>query len=78
MGNDRFQRAKTCSARQLTGSVALQVECGISGNIVIRVLQYRSSGGGYLQLTFLNTIGGIDSVLISQTQADVSHHTLFS
>lgn len=38
---------------------------------MIRVLQYRSSGGGYLQLTFLNTIGGIDSVLISQTQADV-------
>ena len=56
------------------GYDGLQVDCDISGNIGIRVLEYRSSGGGYLKLTFLNTIGGIDSVLISKTQADVSLH----
>ena len=49
------------------------MDCGISGDIVIRVLEYRPSGGGYLKLTFLNTVGGIDSVLISTTQADVGH-----
>lgn len=52
----------------------LQVNCSISGSIVIRVLEYRPSGGGYLKLTFLNTIGGIDSVLISKSQDNVRHH----
>ena len=41
---------------------------------MIRVLEYRPSGGGYLKLTFFNTVGGIDSVLVSKTQADVRHH----
>lgn len=48
------------------------MDCDISSNIVIRVLEYRASGGGYLKLAFLNTIGGVYSVLISKTQADVS------
>lgn len=51
----------------------MQVDCDISGNIVIRVLEYRPSGGGYIKLTFLNIIGGIDSVLISKSQASVRH-----
>ena len=49
-----------------------QANCSIAGNIVIRILQYRAAGGGYIQLTFLNTIGGIDSVLLSASQANVS------
>lgn len=57
---------------ELTKPLALQVNCSISGNIVIRVLQYRGTGGGYLQLTFLNINGGIDSVLIGASQANVS------
>ncbi|DBA95813.1 TPA: Expansin-B5 [Trebouxia sp. C0004] len=47
-----------------------QANCSIAGNIVIRILQYRASGGGYVQLTFLNTIGGIDSVLLSVSKAN--------
>ncbi|KAL3140406.1 Expansin-B5 [Trebouxia sp. C0009 RCD-2024] len=45
------------------------VDCSISGDIIIRVLEHRSSGGGYIKLTFLNKIGGIESVLISTSQA---------
>ena len=56
----------------------VQVNCSIAGNIVIRVLQYRAALGGYLQLTFLNIIGGIDSVLVSQSQANVSFCSLWS
>ena len=71
------RRVKTGNVRKqyiTIGYDGLQVDCGISGNIVIRVLEYRPSGGGYLKLTFLNIIGGIDSVLVSKTQADVRHH----
>lgn len=49
----------------------MQVDCSISGDIVIRVLEHRPSGGGYIKLTFLNIIGGIESVLISKSQASV-------
>ncbi len=49
-----------------------QANCSIAGNILIRTLQYRAAGGGYIQLTFLNTIGGIDSVLLSASKANVS------
>lgn len=52
----------------------MQVDCSISGDIIIRVLEHRSSGGGYIKLTFLNKIGGIESVLISTSQASVRHH----
>jgi len=31
------------------GFAPVQVNCSISGNIVIRVLQYRAAGGGYIQ-----------------------------
>ncbi|KAL0055696.1 hypothetical protein WJX82_003307 [Trebouxia sp. C0006] len=47
-----------------------QANCSIAGNILIRILQYRAAGGGYIQLTFLNTIGGIDSVLLSASKAN--------
>ncbi len=50
----------------------MQANCSIAGNIVVRILQYRAAGGGYIQLTFLNTIGGIDSVLLSASKANVS------
>ena len=60
--------AATCDLR-------VQVNCSIAGSIVIRVLQYRAALGGYLQLTFLNIIGGIDSVLVSQSQANVSSYS---
>lgn len=50
----------------------MQVNCSIAGNIVIRVLQYRATGEGYIQLTFLNTVGSIASVLLSASQANVS------
>ncbi len=63
----------TLTNRQHNQSVLLtQANCSIAGNILIRILQYRAAGGGYIQLTFLNTIGGIDSVLLSASKANVS------
>ncbi|DBA72896.1 TPA: Expansin-B5 [Trebouxia sp. C0005] len=63
----------TALAPAYLGSIPVSVQqanCSIAGNIVIRILQYRAAGGGYIQLTFLNTIGGIDSVLLSASQAN--------
>ena len=67
----------TCLHTQTNGQhnwnvLLMQANCSIAGNIVIRILQYRASGGGYIQLTFLNIIGGIDSVLLSASKANVS------
>lgn len=50
----------------------MQVNCTPPGDILIRVLEYRPSGGGYLKLTFLNVAGFIGNVLVSQSQASVS------
>ena len=49
----------------------VQVNCTPPGNITIRSLEYRPSGGGYLKLTFLNVAGFISNVLVGQTQANV-------
>lgn len=49
----------------------MQVNCSPPGNITIRVLEYRPSGGGYLKLTFLNVAGFIGNVLVGQSQANV-------
>ena len=67
-----FSLSKASCGLTAAAWLCMQVNCTIAGKIVIRVLQYRANLGGYLQLTFLNINGGVDSVLVSQSQANVS------
>lgn len=56
----------------------LQVDCTPPGNIVIRVLEYRPTSGGYIKITPLETAGvaTVSSIDYKASSADVRHYII--
>ncbi len=55
----------------------MQVDCTPPGNLEIRVLEYRSTSGGYLKITPWQTasIAAVSKIAFKQSSADVSTYS---